>query len=356
MNHNEDFIGELEDYLAAFDGVTALPDRVRNAVRAELPSARQVRPRPGPERVLTMLSNTSGRARLGLAAAAVVVAVVLGGALLNNGNPKGVVGGGQTPTPAAPVAPTLVPTSAPTAAPTVAAGPTLLDAASYVACDGADLGKNCLPAGTYQLSGGSGVWPVMVTIDVPAGWFEWEGGVGWDAVLVNDGPPSYDGSGWGLIFTTVGKVFRDPCDRSNGSIAASDVDTPQKLAAAITAWPGFSTTPAKPINVDGHSALELNIARKANSALCGSGQAWLSSDGATVDAYPFVNGPTYPTTIRIIDTGRGLLVLRASDFPNTSPFEIEEQLTNTPSRHTADQPALHAILDSVRLIVPPASS
>jgi hypothetical protein len=352
MNHNDDFIGQLEDYLHEFDGVTPLPDGVRDAVRAELPSARQVRPRPGPERVFTMLSNLSGLARLGLAAAVIVVAVVLGGAFLNNGSSTGIVGGGQTPTPAAIIAPTLVPTSAPTTAPTPAVLPALGSVPG--ACDPGDTGMSCVPPGTYQLSGAPGDWPVTVTVNVPAGWFEPNPDAGFDAVLVN--APDYAGSGWGVMFTTVGNVYRDPCDLSKGTIPAAQVDTPQKLAAAITAWPGFTATAAQPITVDGHSALELKIAKKAKSAGCGYGNAWLSASGVLVDAYPFANGSVYPTTIRIVDTGRGLLVIRATDFPNTSPYEIGRGLPDTPTRHAADQPQLHAILDSIRLTVPPASS
>lgn len=355
MNHNDDFIGQLEEYLEAFDGVTALPDRVRDTIRAELPSARQVRPSPGLERVSTMLSNASGRARLGLAAAVIVVAVVLGGAFLNNGSSSGIVGGGQTPPPAATIAPTLVPTSAPTAAPTVEAVLPALNEGPG-ACDPSDTGISCLAPGTYQLSGARGDWPVTVTVNVPAGWFEPDPSAGLDFVLVNSGPPDYQGSGWGVMFTTVGNVYRDPCGPSKGWIPAADVDTPQKLAAAIAAWPGFATTAAQPITVDGHSALEFKITKKAKSAGCGYGNAWLSSSGASVDAYPFANGSAYPTTIRIVDTDRGLLVIRATDFPNTSPFEIGQGMTNTPTRHAADQPKLHAILDSIRLTVPPASS
>jgi hypothetical protein len=252
-------------------------------------------------------------------------------------------------------APSLLPTSAPTAAPSVAAGPPLLNTPEtpIAACDLADTGKHCLAPGTYQLSGTPGDWPVPVTVDVPAGWFEPSPAAGWDLVLVNDGPPDYAGSGWGVMFTTVGKVYRDPCNVSKGTIPAAQVDTPQKLAAAIAAWPGFTTTAAKPITVDGHRALELKIARKAKSDGCGAGNAWLSASGASIDAYPFANGSAYPTTIRIVDTGRGLLVIRASDFPDTSPFEIDPNgLANTPDRHAGDQAALHAILDSVHLGAP----
>src|SRR4051794_38023104 len=111
------FIGHLEDYLDAFDGETPLPDRVRDAIRAELPSTRQVRPRRGFERIFTLLSNGSAGTRLGLAAAAVVV-VVLGGAFIGN------VGGPGAPTPSA--------TSATSPSPTRATGevpPTLRDGA-----------------------------------------------------------------------------------------------------------------------------------------------------------------------------------------------------------------------------------
>jgi len=358
MNHNDDFIGQLEHYLETFDGVTPLPHRVRDAIRAELPSARQVQPRPGPLRVFTMLSNTSAVARMGLGAAAIVVAVVLGGAFLNNGSYRGILGGAQAPTPSATVAPTIVPTSSPTAPPSVAAGPPRLNAPETptAACDPVDTGKHCLAHGTYQLSGAPGDWPVTVTLDLPAGWQEPYPVAGWDLLVVNDGPPDYAGSGWGVMFATVGDAYRDPCDLSKGTIPAAQVNTPQKLAAAIAAWPGFTTTPARTITVDGHSALELKIVKKADSGGCGSGNAWLSASGMPVDAYPFASGSAYPTTIRIVDTGRGTLVIRATDFPNTSPFEIDGNgLANTPDRHAGDQAALHAILDSIRLTALPAT-
>ena len=85
MNRDDDFIGRLEDYLETFDGVTPLPDRVRDAVRAELPRTRQVRPARGPERMLDMISRASTRARWGWRLAVVVAAVVLGAAVINNG-------------------------------------------------------------------------------------------------------------------------------------------------------------------------------------------------------------------------------------------------------------------------------
>src|SRR3954467_15936630 len=144
MSINDDFIGRLEAYLDAFDGPTPLPDRVRDAIRAELPSARQVRPRPGLERIFTMLSNASARARLGLAAAGVVVVVVLGGAFVGNIR-NGNVGGPPSPSPTRGTTPPPTPGTA-------ALPPTLKDG-SLAPCDPADSKPStCLAAGTYQLN------------------------------------------------------------------------------------------------------------------------------------------------------------------------------------------------------------
>jgi len=359
MNHNDDFIGHLEDYLHEFDGATPLPDHVRDAVHAELPRSRQVH-RPGPLRLFTMLSNTSSGARLGLVAATFVVAAILGAAILDS---RSTEIGGATPTvtPTESPRPALSPSVGPSAAASIPEGPPMLGSGTAVACDSTDTGKGCLAPGTYQLTGGPDVWPAKVTIDVPAGWFEprvGELGVassGWDAVLVEGGADTrYAGTGWGVVFTTVGDVYRDPCDASKGKIPAAQVTTPQKLAASIATWPKFTTTAPHPISVDGYPGLELAIERTTETG-CDPGNSWRSASNALVDAYPFADGRTYRTIIRIVDTGRGLLIIRAADFPDTSPFELGGGIAKSATRHTADLPELQAILDSVRIAVPESS-
>ena len=165
------------------------------------------------------------------------------------------------------------------------------------------------------------------------------------------------------MFTTVGDVYRDPCDSTKGMIPAAQVDTPQKLAAAIAAWPGFTATAPHAITVDGHSALELTLKGTSRTANCESnatsgtlGNSWFTSSYAPVDAYPMANadGRAYPTTVRIVDTGHGLLVIRAADFPETSPAELGRGMALSATLHLADQPGLRSILDSVRLIIPPS--
>jgi hypothetical protein len=355
MSHDDHFISQLEDYLDAFDGVTPLPDRVRDAIRAELPSARQVRPQPGLERVFTMLSNASPVARLGLAAAAVIVAVVLGAAFLNNGRSQGVGGAAPTPTPTA----TIAPTTAPTSAPSVAAGPLTLKEAPIAPCDATDTSPTtCVAAGTYQLNDwpGATTWPVRVTVDVPAGWFDWDAGPGADAVLVDGGPEARGGSGWGVLFATVADVFRDPCDSTKGMIPAAQIDTPQKLAAAMATWPKFTATTPQPITVDGHSGLKLQLTSTSPSACSATGGLWRTTTGWTMNVYPMIGSatePRAPGTFEIVDTGHGLLVIRTTDFPQTTSTELAAGVPANATRHAADLTALHAILDSIRLTTLP---
>jgi len=198
----------------------------------------------------------------------------------------------------------------------------------------------------------------MVTVAVPAGWFEWFGGTGWDAVLVDKGRGA---SGWGVMFYTVGDVARDPCDSNKGSVSAAQVETPEKLADAMAAWPHFTATARQPITLDGHSGVTFRLTASNKSTCTGNGTAGQSKSGAIVDAWPMVRvndpGTHGPVTVEIVDTGNGLLVIRATDFPQTSPFDVSSSgHSPDPTFHAGDQADLHAILDSIRLSVPPASS
>ena len=78
MTRTDEFIGQLEDYLDDYEGSTPLPESVRDAIRAELPSTHQ-RPTWWPARRFPEMNNM---AKLGIAAAAAVVAALLGYTLL----------------------------------------------------------------------------------------------------------------------------------------------------------------------------------------------------------------------------------------------------------------------------------
>ena len=74
--------------------------------------------------------------------------------------------------------------------------------------------------------------------------------------------------------------------------------------------------------------------------------AWFGLGAATASA----------ATVEIVDTGNGLLVIRSTDFPQTTSFEVDTNgLSPNPTAHAGDQADLHAILDSIRLTALPAT-
>jgi len=114
MTSNDDFIGRLENYLDEYEGVTPLPDAVRDAIRAELPHTTQ-------RRVVIRVPwrkfpamNTY--ARLAVAAIAVVAIGAVGIAVLRPGNSPG-PGQAMTPSPEPSPSATSRPTPSPTSAP-----------------------------------------------------------------------------------------------------------------------------------------------------------------------------------------------------------------------------------------------
>jgi hypothetical protein len=288
------------------------------------------------------MSETSPRARRGLVAAALVVAVVLGAAYLNvTRSISGVGGVPSTKVPAAPSAVAPAPSRTPV--------PISLRGAAMAPCDKTDNANSCLAAGHYSLPGDD--WPATISFDLPAGWFEWGPGTGADGVLVDGGPEARTASGWGVLFLLVGDVSRDPCNLSTGAFAASDVDTPEKLAAAMQTWPGFHVSRATPITVAGLPGRLVEVTSTRTEA-CDGDRIWTTPSGAGIDTWPMMpdrSGPSDPAQFRILEVGGKLLVIRTSDFAGPSALERGEGVPADPNRHAADQAELHAILDSILL-------
>jgi hypothetical protein len=82
MTRDDQFIGELEGYLDEFDGLTPLPDAVRDAVRVQLSTTSQIGPVSGLMRYLIM----NRPLQLALAAAAAVLVAFVGLRLFSNSN------------------------------------------------------------------------------------------------------------------------------------------------------------------------------------------------------------------------------------------------------------------------------
>jgi hypothetical protein len=341
MNRDDDFIDQLEDYLADVGGVSSLPDRVRDAIRAELPRTRQVRRVRGSGRMFDMVSRASTRARWGLAAAAVVAAVFLGAAIFNTGGTG--TGIGSAPATASPS-----PTASPTPRP-----PATLSSAPYDACDPGGGAPDCLKAGTYSLS--SSDWPGLITLDVPAGWFQYKPAEDFEGVILDGRPDALGGSGWGVVFIAVGPVSVDPCDQSLGTLDPARTSTVDGLVTAMSSWPGFEASAPTSIEVDGFRGQLIELTTTRASKDCPLQKLWVTPKGWWVDGYPIVNatGTAHTDKLRIVDVDGTLLVIRTIDFPETTPYEEEQGVASDPTRHAADQVELHEILDSIRITAAP---
>jgi hypothetical protein len=318
------------------EGVTALPDRVLDSVLDQVPATQQRRSW-WPARRFTSVTNL----RLAIAAAAVVIVAIFGYNLLPR---TGGVGGQSTP----------VPSVTPTAPPASSAGPAMLEQAPPASCRPPGGALNCVAPGTYRLTGN--VWPGQITLVVPVGWFEWlpyTDRDAYDALLVGDG--TNGGSGWGVQFSVVNTVAKDPCDPTKGSYTKAQTGTVDGLVAAISAWPGFAATAPVPTVVGGYSGQLIKLTSTRTLADCPNGSAWTIPQGGSVDAYPMVGAPgkARPGTLRIVDVNGTLLVIRTTDFPEPSPNELINRVPDDPTRHAADQVVLQQIIDSIRITTAP---
>jgi hypothetical protein len=195
------------------EGVTALPDRVLDAVLDRLPATPQRRATWWPVRRLPVMNTT---AKLAVTAAVVILVAFLGFNYLqgsNTGNP-GIDDASPTPTPE------------PQALVEGAAGP-----------------------GTFSTTPFSGE-TVRFTFDMPAGW---QGGSEW---LV--GPVSTADDGSALLFLQVDGLYSDPC-ASAGSPDVSVGSTADDLAAALMAQTAYEATLTENRTIDGYPTTRLEL-------------------------------------------------------------------------------------------------
>jgi len=233
-----------------------------------------------------------------------------------------------------------------TGAPSTAASSALLRGAPGGACLEGGTGTACIAPGTYALD--ASIAPAMITIDVPRGWFEWDPGGGTEGLLVDGGNDAPSGSGWGLLFSPLGKIFPDPCRQA--SAAARSVATVDEAVAGMTAWPGFTVGKPKAITVDGRPGKAVEVTSTLRPSACPLPALWTTPSGMPVDAYPVVNNVgVRPTQYWVVDVDGKLLIIRVMDDGQPSPFEVSQGVKSDPKRHAEDQIALRAILQSIRL-------
>lgn len=294
MTREDEFIGQLEAYLDEYEGMTPLPGSTRDAVRAELPTTRQIGPVTGLMRDIYMNSSMDTPARWGLVAAVVVGAAIIGGALILGGG-----GVGQPPSESNPPAST---------SPNASRSDSELPRA-----------EQPLQPGTYFLAG----FPVPIRFDVTEGFRSCSSGSLEQAVCTeidgNSGNP-------GLVFLVIDNVVADPCDPNEELLDPAVGPTVDDLVAALSALPGFEVTAPEDVTISGFSGKRLQLTAPTDRGDCDL-STW-AVDGA-VNAV----GPGEVNDLRILDVNGERVVITTAYFADT------EDLV----------PAVEQIVDSIQI-------
>lgn len=242
------------------EGVTALPDRVLDAVLDQIPTTRQRR-RAWPS---WRIGGLTVFPRLSAAATAVALLAVVAVTLL----PLLVPGGGPKPSPSASSEPT--PVTSPT-----------------------EPVETPLPAGRYSIEG----YPVGISFTVPDGW-KWCISHRYEA-----GPCRIHGNG-SVQFVLVANVVADTCSPAlaNPPVGPSVDD----LVAALTSLQGFTATEPVGTSVDGYAGKEFTLTA-TNVRGCDL-HTWATSERVNIVALGEAS------LVRILDVG-GTRVVMAGPYP-----------------------------------------
>jgi hypothetical protein len=279
MTRDDDFIGQLEGYLDAFEGSTPFPDAIRDAVRAELPMTKQLGPFSGPMRYPSM---TNKSVRIALAAAAVLVVALIGIQLFRGTN---VGGPGASPSQSA--APSLAPT--PTASPVPAL---------FLSSGPQSIGRHPM-----VLSGAT------VSIEIPsAGWTsngEWGLSKG-----LQSSADAADFIFWPL--SPPDNVFSDPCSKTLASHPPGQ--SAAELAAAVASIPGIHLVSGpSEVRVGGYTAQHV-VFTLPNDIGCAPDHfyLWADKDNPGAERYATQLGETF--SIWIIDVDGTIVWIDSETF------------------------------------------
>ena len=272
MTRDDEFIGQLRDYFDEYEGLTPLPDAVRDAIRAELPTTKQIGPISALMRTLNMTTNIPTTARYGLVAAAIVAAVLLGVTLFGGG-PN--VGGGPEATP------TPIPTRNPNA---------------------------------YLITNDDGV---RVTQTMPSGWTR----NGW---YVNNGG-NVSTNLTAIQIWAVGNSYTDPCNWDETTLDPRLGPTVDDLATALENQLTREATTSD-VTLDGYTGrlVKMTVPADAVFADCDERQfrSWVGPGGP--DDARYHQGPGQHDDVYILDVDGLRLVIDALYYQASSAADRAE--------------------------------
>lgn len=283
MTRSDDFISQLESYLDEHEGSTPLPNDIRNAIRAQLPSTRQ-RPAWWPARRFPEMNQVM---KLSLAAAVVVVAALLGYNYLVAPN----IGGPRLGDPS--------PTAIPTPTPSPLRGQDPLSAGRYLVD----------PAGL----------PMEVTVEVPDGW---SAGLSWvvRGPLGNDAP-----DGMAIRFYTLAPdpLYINPFVISEGVLDPAVGPSVDELVAAMVGHPDWIVIGTEPITIDGYAGQVVHVTLPEETTA--DNPFYLFRDAVSSGVYGWQAGQLHD--IHILDVAGERLIVEAFHYPGTSAAHLAAQQT-----------------------------
>jgi len=264
------------------EGVTALPDRVLDAVLDQLPTTPQRRITWWPAR---RFQNMNTSVKLGLAAAVVVVAALLG---FNYFAAPNVGSGGLD---------NSIPTPTPTPAPTATPIPNIPDG-------------DTLEAGTYRANP---FIPVEVLVNVPDGWI---GGGDW----LLFGPRGVEPpDGMNIRFGSVSRVFANPLNAQDGFLDPPVGPTVDDLVDAMLSHPDWPTSPPTDVTIDGYAGKVVRMTLPPELEIP-ENRFLLFQDGQSGDRWAFEQGQIID--FYIIDVDGQRLVLELFSYPDTPAEDL----------------------------------
>jgi len=311
MTREPDFVGLLEDYLDGYEGATPLPESVRDAIRANLPTTKQVGPLARGMRYPRMFPLPLA-ARFGLVAAVVILAAAMGASFLGRG-----IGGPHGPTaPRASALPLATPS------PTVTATPGELPAAAELAPGtyfmrnpyiDQDPVRSCVRGcADYR----------RITFTLPDGWATRDGLV----YKHMDQPGEVAFSAW-----TPDQVYDDPCHWQGSALSPlldihDHTRVPALGSTALENQVGRDASAPSGVTLGGQLALriELSIPAELELPACDSGEFRSWSEWDVVDGGNSHHAPGQIDVVYIVDVDRRPLVIDASHMPETSAEDLAE--------------------------------
>ena len=302
MTRDDDFIGQLEGYLEEYEGVTPLPDAVRDAVRAQLPMTKQVGRFGGPMRRFYPMNNI---VRISLVAAAVIAVAILGYSLLPGSKSVGPPAATANPTASESTVPGLL-----TSTPFAPGGFGMCPPVEDPSCT--EEPRDDSMTFTYQASeawegapgpGGrpSGVSLVVEGYEAPAG----------AAMLIHRG-------NW---------LYSDPCrpdDELRPDIPVGP--TVDDFATALDSHPLLEVTTPIDVTLAGFSGKYVELQVPSDISGCVRYRP--------VEATIYAQGPGHRWRLWILDVEGIRVVIQSTDFPGTS------------AEHQAE---LQAIVESIQI-------